>query len=88
MAMTLRSPAQGVSLPPGFFPIGHLLSGKVPLGKLVNVIGLVKDYQPPAPTRGTGKFAGTGPQPLRQVALYADMAHMAPARLQDVHHPD
>ncbi|KAI0458009.1 hypothetical protein F5B21DRAFT_462564 [Xylaria acuta] len=39
-------------LPSGYTSIDDILAGKVPLGRLVNVMGLVKDYQVPIPTNG------------------------------------
>ncbi|KAI0490914.1 hypothetical protein F4859DRAFT_27593 [Xylaria cf. heliscus] len=40
-------------LPSGYTSIDSILAAKVPLGRLVNVMGLVKDYQVPIPTNGT-----------------------------------
>ncbi|KAI8625319.1 hypothetical protein F5Y19DRAFT_267441 [Xylariaceae sp. FL1651] len=40
-------------LPSGYTSIDDLLAEKVPVGKLVNVIGLVKDYQMPIQTKGS-----------------------------------
>lgn len=49
-------------LPSGFISIRDILNHKRGVGNLVNVIGVVKDFRTPAPTRGTGKhtaFLGT-----------------------------
>ncbi|KAI1126076.1 hypothetical protein F5Y10DRAFT_245811, partial [Nemania abortiva] len=40
-------------LPPGYTSIHDVLAQTVAPGRLVNVIGLVKDYQAPIPTKGT-----------------------------------
>ncbi|KAI1754597.1 hypothetical protein F4782DRAFT_493135 [Xylaria castorea] len=40
-------------LPSGYTSVDDILAGNVPIGKLVNVMGLVKDYQVPIPTNGT-----------------------------------
>lgn len=50
-------PSSGPVLPPGFLSIENILnlpSDKVRTGAMVSVIGFVKDFQPPIPTRGTG----------------------------------
>ncbi|KAI0550763.1 hypothetical protein F4679DRAFT_191691 [Xylaria curta] len=39
-------------LPSGYTSIDGILAESVPVGKLVNVMGLVKDYQVPIPTNG------------------------------------
>jgi hypothetical protein len=44
-------------LPPGFEKIEDLMSmpsERLQKSPFVNVIGLVKDYQPPIPTKGSG----------------------------------
>jgi hypothetical protein len=44
-------------LPPGFEKIEDLMSmptERLQKSPLVNIIGLVKDYQPPIPTKGSG----------------------------------
>ncbi len=44
-------------LPPGFEKIEDIMNmpnERLQKNPLVNVIGLVKDYQPPIPTKGTG----------------------------------
>ncbi|KAI0119887.1 hypothetical protein GGR51DRAFT_495490 [Nemania sp. FL0031] len=40
-------------LPPGYMSIHDILAQMAAVGKLVNVIGLVKDYQAPIPTKGS-----------------------------------
>ncbi|KAI0531927.1 hypothetical protein GGR58DRAFT_491939 [Xylaria digitata] len=40
-------------LPSGYTRIDNILAGTVPVGKLVNVMGLVKDYQVPMRTNGS-----------------------------------
>ncbi|KAJ2988758.1 hypothetical protein NUW58_g3810 [Xylaria curta] len=40
-------------LPSGYASIGDVLAGTVPLGRLVNIMGLVKDYQVPIRTNGS-----------------------------------
>ncbi|KAI0969820.1 hypothetical protein F4678DRAFT_438282 [Xylaria arbuscula] len=40
-------------LPPGYTSIQHILDETVPVGRLVSVMGLVKDYQVPIATSGT-----------------------------------
>ncbi|KAI1827925.1 hypothetical protein F4861DRAFT_491678 [Xylaria intraflava] len=39
-------------LPSGYLSIDDILAEKVPMGRLVSVIGLVKDHQAPIPTKG------------------------------------
>ncbi|KAI1812241.1 hypothetical protein GGS20DRAFT_40446 [Poronia punctata] len=39
-------------LPSGYTYIGHILGGTIPVGRLVNVVGLVTDFQAPIPTKG------------------------------------
>jgi hypothetical protein len=46
------SPSE-MNLPKGFITIEHALAS-IP-GKSINVIGFVKDFQPPIQTRGTGE---------------------------------
>jgi hypothetical protein len=43
-------------LPSGYTCIDDILDEKVSVGKFVNVMGLVKDYQVPIPTKGAGGF--------------------------------
>lgn len=62
-------------LPSGYTNIEDILAEKVPLGKLVNVMGLVKDYQVPIPTTGTGElthleFSLDGPDMKRPQMYY------------------
>lgn len=43
-------------LPSGYTSVSDILSETVPAGRLVSVIGLVKDYRTPHATNGSGKF--------------------------------
>lgn len=42
--------------PKGFTTIRDLLDGAVASGRYVSIVGVVKDYRLPLPTKGTGKF--------------------------------
>jgi hypothetical protein len=44
-----------LELPSGYTCIDDIVNGDTPIGKLVNVMGLVKDFQAPVHTKGTGR---------------------------------
>lgn len=53
-----QRPAQDNScLPKGFISIRDLLEGTVASGKSINLVGVVKDYRLPIPTKGRGECA-------------------------------
>jgi hypothetical protein len=57
---SLEPSSSAPSLPSGFLTIEGIQSipsEKVKAGTMVNLIGFVKDYQPPIPTRGTGTLS-------------------------------
>lgn len=41
--------------PKGFITIRDLLDSKIVSGKYVSIVGVVKDYRLPLPTKGSGK---------------------------------
>lgn len=57
-----------MELPSGYTSINDILAQLVTPGKLVNIMGLVKDYQAPIPTKGSGEFS--------YMELYIDESNM------------
>ncbi len=52
-----RSHKKMLNLPAGFCPIQDILEENGPdVGKMTNVVGMVRDVRLPAPTKGAGQY--------------------------------
>lgn len=51
---SLLQSSPALALPPSITSIKSILDEEVDPKKLVNIVGLVKDFSPPIKTRGTG----------------------------------